>query len=235
MSVPGAARFIGEQRGTRSAFLALVAWAGVCAPPALAQPPAAKQSCTLHVTGAKPRPFKPSIFVKVKGPLPNPDDPSTAAYQYNPVTRALALTDDELRTLFPATTELEIVRHPEGMTKAGLSAAQGAIFPRRNGCHAELILSDVVAVFPSTARGRNPYGMVGSVLAGGDRIEIIFTFRRFDPGRDRPVKIAHREDGHLDYPGPALSSAALADAVSKATSKAFADFAESVGAQRGTR
>ena len=212
-----------------SAFLALAL--GVGASPALAEAPAAKPGCILHVTGAKPRPFKPSMFVKVKGPLPNPDDPSTAAYQYNPVTRAMALTDAELRTLFPATTGVEIVRHPEGMTKAALSAARGVIFPRQSACHAELIVSDVVAVFPSTAPSGHPHGVVGSLLAGGDRIELIFTFRRFDSGQDRPSKIAHREDGHLDYPDPATSTAVLADAVSRATSKAFADFVESAGRQ----
>jgi hypothetical protein len=70
------------------------------------------------------------------------------------------------------------------------------------------------------------------LLAGGDRLELIFTLRRFEAGKDRPLKISHREDGHLAYPDPAASTAVLAEAMSAATSKAFADFAESAGQQR---
>lgn len=222
-----------EQPRIRSALVA-VAVAAASAAPALAQTPAATQSCTLHVTGAKPRPFKPSAFVRVKGPLPNPDDPATSAYQYNPVTRAMALGDAELRTLFPATTEVEIVRHPEGMTKAALTSARGVIFQRRNPCHAELILSDLAGVFTSTARS-HPYGVVGSLLAGGDRIELIFTLRRFEASRDGPLKISSREDASLPYPDPAAPPASLAEALTRATSKAFADFKEKAARKRSAR
>lgn len=233
MAAPGAPPFALHRRRIGAALLALAVGGAISAPPARAQGPAATQRCTLHVTGAKPRPFKRSMFVRVKGPLPNPDDPATSAYQYNPATRAMALTDAELRSLFPATTELEIVRHPEGMTKAALNSATGVIYPRRSVCHAELIVSDVVGVFPSTASA-DRLGLVGSLLAGGDRIELIFTFRRFDAGKDRPLKTSSREDGSLAYPDPAAPTAVLAEAITRATSKAFADFAGTVARRQRT-
>jgi hypothetical protein len=229
MAAPPAPPLSRRRRRIGSAVLALALGVAFSASPARAE--TTGQGCTLHVTGAKPRPFKPSIFVKVKGPLPNPDDPSTKAYQYNPVTRAMALGDAELRKLFPAAADLDIVRHPQGMMKAELNAARGPLFPRQKPCHAELIVSDVVGVFPSTAPRGHPYGMVGELLAGGDRIELIFTLRLFDPGKDRPLKISSREDGSLPY-DPAASRVALAGAVTAATSKAFADFAETVARRR---
>ncbi|HYD39023.1 MAG TPA: hypothetical protein VEA60_15500 [Allosphingosinicella sp.] len=214
-------------RRTLGAALAATVLLGAvpAAAPAWAEGAAVGEGCVLHVSGAKPRPFRSSAFVKVKGPLPDPDDPGTSAYQYNPFTRARALTDAELRSLFPAGTAVEIVRHDRGLTKDGLVAAQGVLFPRRSGCHAELIVSDVVGVFPT---GSHPYGLIGTLLAGGNRVELIFTFRRFEPGKAVPRKISDRESGRLPRPEATAPLAALGEALTAATSEAFAKFARRV-------
>ncbi|MEA3039159.1 MAG: hypothetical protein QOE79_1672 [Sphingomonadales bacterium] len=199
--------------------------AAACAAPASA----ATESCTLHVTGAKPRPFKPNFMIKVKGPIANPDDPTTSAYQYNPVTRALALSDAELRTLFPAGVDVTIVREAQGITKDALTKAKGPIFASPGACHAELFVSDVVGVIPPGPS--NPYGLVGMLLAGRARLELIFTYRRFDAGKERPLIVSDRESGRITEGAMTASGATLADAMSAATSKAFAGFAERVARQ----
>jgi hypothetical protein len=173
--------------------------------------------------------------MKVKGPPPNLDDPASRAYQYNPVTRALALTDAELRTLFPPNAQVEIVRHKEGLTKDGLKAARGVLFPRQSPCHLELIVSDVVAIFPNPREAAARAGLIGSLLVGGNRVELIFTFRRFDPGKERPQTFSDREGGRLTTGDPAAPPAVLAEALTAGTSAAFAKFAANLAKNRRGR
>ncbi|HEX8669942.1 MAG TPA: hypothetical protein VF727_16365 [Allosphingosinicella sp.] len=210
-------------RATFGCALGLVLAAALVAAPARAALPATG-GCVLHVSGAKPPPLRSTIFMKVKGPPPNMDDPATKAFQYNPVTRALTLTDAELKTLFPADLPVKIVRHNEGLTKAGLKAARGLLFPRQSACHAELILSDVFAIFPNRAEASSRAGPIGALLVGGQRVEIIFTFRRFEGTGERPLTIRHRRSGRLPSGDPAAPLQEVAEGLKVGTSAAFAEF-----------
>ena len=198
----------------------------VAAQPVAAPQPDRSGICVLHVTGTvPPPPMRPNAFVRVQGPVEDPNDPSTRAYQYNPITRALGLSDAELRTLLPAASEVAIVRHPEGLARDRNKRARAPLYPASGQCHAELIVSDVVGVFGAEAR---PLGLLQALLVGGNRLEAIFTFRRFD-GAGRPVIVSGREDGQL--PAPVTSSsnaAAITAAMAAATSEAFSDFAGNV-------
>lgn len=201
------------------------------AQPASAQEPDSSAACILHVTGTvPPPPPRPSLFVRVQGTPQNPNDPTTRAYQYNPITRALALSDSELRTLFPSGTAVEIVRHREGLARNMDKRARTPLFPHHGHCHAELIVSDVVGVFGKEAR--SAVGLLAALLAGGNRLEAIFTFRRFDAGRPRPAMTSSRHAGRIPAPVSSGSdAAAVSGALAAATSEAFSNFAERI-AQR---
>jgi hypothetical protein len=197
------------------------------AQPVVAQQPNRSGTCVLHVAGTvPPPPMRPNAFIRVQGPVEDPNDPSTRAYQYNPITRALGLSDSELRTLLPSATDVAIVRHPEGLARDRDKRARAPLYPRNGQCHAELIVSDVVGVFGEEAR---PLGLLQALLVGGNRLEAIFTFRRFDGSEGRPAIVSSREDGRLPAPVSSGSgAAAITAAMAAATSEAFSDFAGNV-------
>jgi hypothetical protein len=197
----------------------------------VAQPVAAQPNsggaCVLHVTGIAPPPpgsIRPNAFIHVEN-LGDPNDPLTRAYQYNSITRALALSDSELRTLLPSAAEVAVVRHPEGLARDTDRRVRTPLYPRNGQCHAELIVSDVVGVFVGNAR---PAGLLQALLVGGNRLEMIFTFRRFDGDDGRPFIASIRQDGRLPALASGADAAALTEATASATRQGFLDFSGDV-------
>lgn len=228
----------------RFAGLAALLLAAGHAFPAAAQadiPPApfAGMDCEVHVW-ALGRPNvtpKPNAFVKYTPPTAEQlADPHSTVNIFSPVKRAEALGDEPLRALFPGASSVRTVRHAEmiDMDRTPLKSITGRLTDSPSPCYGDLVIANLYAIFPNPDAPYVQYGvaggLLGAVIAGGDRLVIDFWFRQWPGSKGKPLTVRRKNDTPLPHVAPA--SADMAAAVRDSADANLLLFSETVAGKR---
>lgn len=219
---------------------AILAAAFLLAPSAGAAPAAgeaaqpAGATCELHVWGAGRPNFRPrsNAFVKIDQSQLDRSNPLSAASLYDPVNRAEALSDEELRKLLPTGGEVVVVRHETiiDIDRTPLKSLSGRLQPGRAACYADLILGNLYAILPNPGAAWERFGLIGGLLTGSDRLVIEFWLRDFSgPG---PVPRVYRKKNDSPLPHVPPNSAEMKAALEASANVNLHSFADHVDHRR---
>jgi hypothetical protein len=222
----------------RATALALAGMA--LAIPAAAQGSAARpfagMDCELHVwTLGRPN-FVPKSNAFFKYTPPTPEqlaDPNSTVNIFAPVKRAAALGDELLRALFPGAANVAITRHAEviDMDVTPIKSIKSRLNSSEAACYGDLVLANMYAIFPNPDAAYEPYGgIIGGLIAGGDRLVIDFWLQQWPGTKGKPLVYRRKNDTPLPHVRPA--SAEMAAAVTDSADANLAIFAETVAAKR---
>lgn len=198
-----------RRRRLRALSLVTLGMAAVAMPAfsaAGAAPAAAGETCELHVWGAGRPNFRPrsNAFVKVDQSQLDRSNPLSAASLYDSVNRAKALSDEDLRKLFPSAGQVVVVRHEPiiDIDQRPLKSLSGRLQPGAPGCYADLVLGTLYAIFPNPAAAWERGGLIGGLLAGSDRLVIEFWLRDFSGPGAVPRVYKNKNDSPLPHVPP---------------------------------
>ena len=157
----------------KSAFLTAAIFATITSSNSAAQsadPTTHLQTCELHVSGAGWPSRVPTLASFRELKEREARDPLSPFNVYGTVYRAHNLDDKLLKRLLPNSVNITIVRHIEmhDLDKTPLSGVHSALYSSTSECYADLVIEKIYGVFPNA--GRNPYGLVGVLLAGNSRL-----------------------------------------------------------------
>lgn len=218
--------------------LALVGAAGAF--PAAAQTPAAQpfagMNCELHVwTLGRPN-FVPksNAFVKYTPPTAEQlSDPNSTVNIFAPVKRIEALGEEPLKAMFPGAADVTITRHADviDLDKTPIKAIKARLTPSSNPCYGDLVLANMYAIYPNPNAAYEPYGgLVGALIAGGDRLVMDFWLQQWPGAKGKPLIYRRKNDTPLPHVRPA--SAEMAAAVKDSADANLASFAQTVATKR---
>lgn len=230
---------IGDGRMLRR-LSALVMVAGVCGMPAGAAAQAAPgAACELHIWGAGrpnfefPARLKARLIKTMQPGQLDKSNPLSNVNVFNTVNRATALSDAELRKLLPGAAVIEIVRHDTMIDtdRTPLKRLSGRLAQSSADCYADLIVANLYAIFPNpNAPFQQPGGIVGSIIAGGDRLVVEFWLREFTGTGTRPRLYKRKNDSPM--PHVPFMTQQMKDSVEAAANVNLRDFATYVDSQR---
>lgn len=185
---------------------------------------AAPFRCVLDIYGAMtpPRMKTPevSLILRYDGRMQEMLDPASILYEYNPVVRARLINDNELQSLFGPGAIVRIVRHDELFNFSQVRNEKFITRRSEEACQAELIISDVIALWPPPT-----LGPVLGALVGKSRITVGFLFRRSSAQGGKTVVTYKRVGGRIPPIENLQANMALyRSAMQVATSAAFAEF-----------
>jgi hypothetical protein len=220
-------------------FLALAGMA--LAVPAAAQgsapTPFAGMACELHVwTLGRPN-FVPKSNAFFKYTPPTPEqlaDPFSTVNIFAPVKRIEALDEEPLKALFPGAASVTITRHSQviDMDVTPIKSIKARLTPGESTCYGDLVLANMYAIFPNPNAAYEPYGgIIGGLIAGGDRLVMDFWLQQWPGARGKPQVYRRKNDTPLPHVRPA--SAEMAAAVKDSADANLAIFAETAAKKRG--
>lgn len=163
------------------------------------QPPAT-EVCELHVWAAgKPNRELPGWLVKSIDPwLLDPENPYSGPNIFGTEARAKALPDGALDGMFGEGVEAKIVRHDEviDLEEVSLGRIKKPMSGSSADCQADLVLRHVSAVWPNPSITEGG-GLVGGLIAGGNRLVMGFWYQEFRPDTKR-LRVTKKDDTPLE-------------------------------------
>ncbi|QNQ08180.1 hypothetical protein [Sphingomonas alpina] len=192
--------------------------------------------CELHVWGAGRPNFKlrPNAFIKITVDPAQMDrsNPLSNASLFDTVSRANALSDDDLKKLLPQAGAVTVVRHAEmiDIDKTPLNRIAGRLVQSPTSCYADLVIGNLYAIFPNPEMAWERAGAIGALLVGSDRLVIEFWLRDFSGPKAGGKTYKRKNDSPLPHVQPLTIE--MKTAMEASTTANFRSFVDFVGQQR---
>jgi len=159
-------------------------------------------ACEVHVWGAGRPNFKPraSFMIKITPVAEDPNDPYPPSKLFNTAARANALSPELVKGLYPGRGEVRVVFHPEiiDLDKVPVKKLKTRLAPSTAGCYGDLVITNLYEVAVDQKVVQERAGLVGNLLAGGNRLEIEFWFNDFS-GAKGPVTYKRMDDSPVRH------------------------------------
>ena len=179
-----------------------------------------QQTCQLHVWGARksfPDNSKFAAPFALRGTYhADRSEPLSNINVTDPVLRLSRIADKDFAGYFAKNVPITVIRHSDLLDLSATKKSQKPISERSAGCHADLILSNLVDVeYPS----HNTLGPVGAIIAAPAGLNMQITFRRFDASGKMVFSKKDGANGELKVPrskwhiDPKASMTSIDDAV----------------------
>lgn len=170
-------------------------------------------------------------MVKVTPVAEDPNDPYPPSKLFNTAERANALSPGLVKALYPGRGDVRIVYHPEiiDLDKVPVKKLKTRLAPSTAACYGDLVITNLYEVVVDQKLVQERAGLVGNLLAGGNRLEIEFWFNDF-AGAKGLVTYKRMDDSPVRHM-PAASREKLA-AMEESTSANLANFVRFVAEKR---
>jgi hypothetical protein len=159
-------------------------------------------TCEVHVWGAGRPNFKPraSFMIKIAPVAEDPNDPYPPSKLFNTAARANALSPQLVKALYPGRGEVRVAFHPEiiDLDKVPVKKLKTRLAPSPAACYGDLVITNLYEVTVDQKVVQERAGLVGNLLAGGNRLEIEFWFNDFSGARG-PVTYKRMDDSPVRH------------------------------------
>jgi len=162
----------------------------------------AGEPCELHVwsAGYPNRKLPKRLLKSIPPEHLDPNNPYSGISLFGVKSRARQLPDETIGSLFGEDVAVTIIRHPETIDQAisKVTKAKAPLSDSNAECQADLVLKNVVGIFPNPSAAYETAGLVGTLLAGSDRLVMDFFYQEFRPGKKR-FRVRKNDDTPLPH------------------------------------